>query len=196
MPTGVYVRTKSWKHSKEWKNKMSERMRGKQYALGYRHSEEFKRKMSEMRKGKKPYKMTDRARSNMSNTHKGIHLSEAHKQHISEALKGKTPKNLALINSPNKKMGKNHWNWKGGITPFRTKIWHSSEYKKWRMAVFIRDNFTCQFCGVRSHMGLGKTVYLEAHHIKSFKDYPELRLVVENGITLCRECHNLTKHIK
>lgn len=28
-----------------------------------------------------------------------------------------------------------------------------------------------------------------AHHLKSFKDAPELWFVVENGITVCRKCH-------
>jgi len=55
-------------------------------------------------------------------------------------------------------------------------------YKEWRMNVFKRDWFTCQHCNVKS----GK---LNAHHIKSYKDYPKLRTVLSNGITLCYECH-------
>ena len=62
------------------------------------------------------------------------------------------------------------------------RIRNSQEYKDWRKAVFERDNYTCQSCGKHG----GK---LNAHHIKPFKDYPKLRLVLDNGITLCAECH-------
>jgi hypothetical protein len=55
----------------------------------------------------------------------------------------------------------------------------------WRKEVYKRDNFTCQHCG---QIG-GK---LNAHHIKDAKHYPELILILENGITLCYECHKKT----
>ena len=82
-------------------------------------------------------------------------------------------------------------NWKGGITSEQIIIRNSPEYKDWRMCVFKRDNYTCQKCGDRS--GNGHDVYLEAHHIKSFSEYPELRFCMDNGITLCRDCHEKTK---
>lgn len=68
------------------------------------------------------------------------------------------------------------------------------EYKKWRMAVFQRDNWTCQTCGIRSKAG--EPIYLQAHHIKGWAQYPELRFKVENGITLCEECHKLANKIQ
>jgi 5-methylcytosine-specific restriction endonuclease McrA len=78
--------------------------------------------------------------------------------------------------------GVNHWNWKGGVTSIQEKLRKSLEYKNWRRLVFTRDNFTCQYCGQ-----IGGE--LNAHHIKPWKDYPELRYEIDNGITLCKFCH-------
>lgn len=77
-----------------------------------------------------------------------------------------------------------HWNWKDGITTENARIRSSREYKNWRTQVFIRDNYACQMCGK-------KNCYLEAHHIKSFSEFPKDRLNISNGITLCKECHSL-----
>ncbi len=64
-----------------------------------------------------------------------------------------------------------------------------AELRDWRKSVFLRDNYTCRWtdCEVRGG-------YLEAHHIRRFKEYPSLRLVLDNGITLCREHHNKTRN--
>jgi len=80
------------------------------------------------------------------------------------------------------KKGKLNHMWKGGITSEEEKIRVSIEYELWRNAVRTRDNWTCQSCKVAG----GK---LHIHHIKSFTSFPELRLAIDNGITLCIECH-------
>jgi len=78
--------------------------------------------------------------------------------------------------------GENGSGWKGGVTSATKIARASTEYKRWREAAFTRDNYTCQDCGERG----GK---LHAHHVFSFADFPEHRLEVWNGVTLCEVCH-------
>lgn len=52
----------------------------------------------------------------------------------------------------------------------------------WARKVISRDGGACKQCGSREG--------LHAHHIKPFSTHPELRLDVENGITLCFVCHH------
>lgn len=63
---------------------------------------------------------------------------------------------------------------------------YSKRASDWRMAVFKRDNFICQFCKNRGG-------YLEADHIKPWAYFPKLRFELSNGRTLCRKCHDKTK---
>jgi hypothetical protein len=109
-------------------------------------------------------------------------------------------------------IGKTHPNWKGGITPLYKIIRELKENEKWIQNVFKKDNYTCNKCKKRG----GK---LEAHHIKRFsillkeflQEYSQfspiedretlVRLAmtynpvwdVNNGITLCKECHRFKK---
>jgi len=59
---------------------------------------------------------------------------------------------------------------------------------KWRVAVFTRDDYTCQECGARG-------VRLNAHHVRPWYLSPEDRYDLNNGITLCRKCHKRA-HVK
>ena len=61
----------------------------------------------------------------------------------------------------------------------------STKLKDWKNQVFLRDNWTCTECGQHR--------YVQVHHIKSWKEYPELRFVVSNGTTLCPK-HHKAKH--
>lgn len=58
------------------------------------------------------------------------------------------------------------------------------EYKQWRKLVLTRDNHTCRKCDIKGGN-------LNAHHIKPWKDFPELRYVLDNGLTLCSKCHKI-----
>lgn len=79
-------------------------------------------------------------------------------------------------------------NWKGGAEYSRVER-STFEYREWRSAVFGRDHYTCCRCGDRN--GNGHMVELHAHHIKNWKDNEDLRYDVDNGITLCFDCHML-----
>lgn len=87
--------------------------------------------------------------------------------------------------------GEKNVNWKNGVTTQNRKIKISLEYRLWRKSVFERDNFTCIWCGYRSKGS--RPVDIHADHIKPFAFYPELRLAIDNGRTLCVPCHRTTK---
>jgi len=84
--------------------------------------------------------------------------------------------------------GSKHPNWvvdrsklKTGERPYDTK------YKYWMWAVKKRDNWKCKI-GNSDCKGR-----LEAHHILTWDKFPELRYVLENGITLCSHHHPRTR---
>jgi hypothetical protein len=79
-----------------------------------------------------------------------------------------------------KYLGPDNPHWKGGITlkdPDRNRY----QSKMWVKAVKDRDGWQCTKCGA--------TERLHAHHIKRWRDYPELRYDVSNGVTLCHDHH-------
>ncbi len=81
------------------------------------------------------------------------------------------------------KRGKDNPNWKGGYDSENKRIRKQIEFRLWREAVFARDNWTCRRCNRR------KRINLNPHHLQNFAQYPELRFAIDNGITLCEECH-------
>lgn len=58
----------------------------------------------------------------------------------------------------------------------------NGEIKKWREKVYKRDNYTCQSCNKKGYK-------INSHHIYSWDKYKEKRFDVDNGITLCEDCH-------
>lgn len=85
--------------------------------------------------------------------------------------------------------GSDNPRWKGGVKYHRQER-STNEYINWRKSVYCRDLYTCQKCGAKSKKGNNKKVELNAHHIFNWKDYPDKRYDVNNGITLCVDCHN------
>ena len=82
-----------------------------------------------------------------------------------------------------KRKGAGTWNWKGGRDIDNNKLRRSSEHTEWSKNVRSRDNWECK---INNKDCCGR---LEAHHILSWKDFPELRYEVTNGIALCNFHH-------
>lgn len=76
--------------------------------------------------------------------------------------------------------GEDHWNWQGGVSKENDHR-DSYDYKEWRKSVYQRDGYRCVNCGSKEK--------LNAHHILSWRDFPEKRYDIQNGITLCEKCH-------
>jgi len=117
---------------------------------------------------------------------KGIKWDEETKSKISITKKGNSPawnkgKEYPQI------QGENHWKWKENRDELIKKnLRNDPLYKRWQSEVKRRD----KICMEKDGSCCG---YLIAHHIKSWKDYPELRYELDNGITLC-QFHHYRKH--
>ena len=64
-------------------------------------------------------------------------------------------------------------------------IRNSPEYNQWKNEVKHRDGNACRRCGFENN--------LHVHHIKPFKKYPEFAVELDNGLTLCGNCHSLLR---
>lgn len=141
-----------------------------------RHSPEIIRKMREanlngtygFKKGKH-YSLATEFKKGQTAPQRGKVLSLETRLKISIAKKGQIPWNKGLGT-------------KSSVNELARK---TKQARDWRKATYERDDYTCQGCGVRG----GK---LQAHHIKPFSTHPELRYELDNGQTLCVDCHRNT----
>jgi 5-methylcytosine-specific restriction endonuclease McrA len=88
-------------------------------------------------------------------------------------------------NSSHKISGEKSYLYDKSITDFERINRRNSEItkiKSWRNNIYLRDNYTCDICRKKG----GK---LEAHHLNSWSIFKDLRFELNNGITLCKECH-------
>jgi len=139
-------------------------------------------------------KRSKETRKKMSESHKGQKLSEEHKRKISESQIGRIGTMLGKKHSEETKLkmsesnkhlsGKNHPQWKGGISfePYCQKFNNQLKEK-----IRNRDNNICQLCGKTKEKN---KINLTVHHIHYDKEncYPDL-------ITLCKSCNSkVNKH--
>jgi len=82
--------------------------------------------------------------------------------------------------------GSSHYKWikdRTKVIGRNSRKLHDPEYKQWRKKICNRDNWKCK---IDNNECRGR---LEVHHILGFKEYPELRYDINNGICLCHAHH-------
>lgn len=96
--------------------------------------------------------------------------------------------------------GNKNPNWNNGITPLYQNIRGCYKSKEWIKNIFERDNFTCCFCNIRggelnAHHTKQFYIILKENNIKTLDDALKCYELwdVNNGITLCKDCHDKTK---
>ena len=124
--------------------------------------------------------MSEESRAKMSAAAKARPSNRIGRKHTPEArakISAKTRENAAK--------GKRAPGYIDGRGVERRGLRLSPELKRWRYDVFLRDEFACCHCGDDTGGNLN------AHHIRPFAKFPELRFDIRNGVTLCKGCHNL-----
>lgn len=84
-----------------------------------------------------------------------------------------------------KPKGENSYQWNPNKTDEERIIQRKyTKYTEWRNSVYQRDNYICQITNTKSRN-------LCAHHLFSYHSHKDLRLDINNGITICKEIHKL-----
>lgn len=80
--------------------------------------------------------------------------------------------------------GENNPQWNNSLS-YQDRIKSRSlfEYSDWRFKVYQRDNYSCKCCGDNAGGNLN------AHHLDGWDKHIDVRFDVNNGITLCSNCH-------
>jgi hypothetical protein len=104
-------------------------------------------------------------------------------KHGSQFKKGCTPWNKGILYV--QLLGSNNPNWVSDRSRLvKSEKKHlDTRYKIWMNGVKNRDGWKCKISNIDCN---GK---LESHHILDWKNYPELRYEINNGITLCHAHH-------
>ena len=98
----------------------------------------------------------------------GTKMSDESRRKMSVAKKGKYT-------------GAENPNWRGAEITDEVRERRSYNAKVWRQECVTRDEFTCTVCGSQEN--------LHVHHILPFATHPDRRWDINNGQTVCSNCH-------
>jgi hypothetical protein len=181
-------------------------------------SEETKRKLSLINLGKVPpnikdgslaeinrqrlYKpLTEIQKDQLRKANTGKHHTAEQNLKVSIALKGK-PKNLTVeqrLRLSTRMRGNKTVFYIDGRSKLIKTIRNSCLYKLWRRMVYERDNYICQACEQRGgslhpHHKIPFILLLRQYNITSVEQAFNCEPIwdVNNGLTLCHDCHKKT----
>lgn len=168
----------------EHRKSISERMLGNKLCLGRKLSDEVKEKIRVSNLGK-VHNISDEGMERMRKKNyvvwnKGKSCRDETKQKISISGNIKRPWMIGNTFSKGEKNGR--------YIKDRTKLkksdrrWDTASQEWWKNCK-IRDNWQCRLKNSEC------STKIEVHHIYSWKDFPELRYDLDNGITLCTKHH-------
>lgn len=165
------------RRSKEWKKKLSERLRGDKNPAKI---PKVREKISIALKGRK---LTDGWKAKLSRIARkrtGV-LSPRYGKHLSEETKEKIRNSEYHCNLK----GENHPHWKGGH-----ELYYGPNWQEQRRKARERDKHTCQLCD-KTRREIGKEI--DVHHIVAFREFGLERYKeankLSNLITFCHSCH-------
>lgn len=127
-------------------------------------------------------KHTEERKKVIGDFFRGRAVSQERNEKIRERLKGRIFSDEHKRKISLSRVGDKNPAWKGGVSTEDRMLRSSLRLRNWRSSVFQRDNYSCVECGCTRKV-------FNAHHVKSWKNYPELRFNIDNGITLCVNCH-------
>ena len=112
-------------------------------------------------------------------------------QKLKESHRGYKQTKEQIEKRASKCRGEKHWRWIEDRSLLRTdrQKMYDTKYKYWMAEVKKRDNWKCK---INNQDCRGTIV---AHHILPWRDFPELRYNINNGITLCH-AHHPIKRVK
>lgn len=127
-------------------------------------------------------------------------MTEDGRRKISSIHTGRIDSKETRLKKSIAQRGEKGSNWQGGKSILKEQLRKSLKYRSWRTECFIRDGYKCRECEKHSrklecHHIVAWAKLLEKYEIKSYDQAIENDKLwkTSNGLTLCEDCHKLTK---